>query len=104
MAQVNICEQILSGHKFFEVKRLERFVDGSPSSRIDKEGILAVCATCGEVREVWETGEIIIRKVGQTKDDESEENADLDRRAVERITNHPFLNNGKEKKGDTTAG
>jgi len=68
MAQVNICERILSGHKFFEVRRLERFVDGSPSSRIDKEGILVVCATCGEVREIWETGEMIIRIPGKTEE------------------------------------
>ena len=69
MAQVNICERILSGHKFFEVRRLERFIDGSPSSRIDKEGILVVCATCGEVREIWETGELIIRTEGRTAEE-----------------------------------
>ena len=69
MAQVNICERILSGHKFFEVRRLERFIEGSPSSRIDKEGILVVCATCGEVREIWETGELVIRIEGRTAEE-----------------------------------
>lgn len=85
MAQVNICEFILSGHKFFEIKKLVHYVPDSPSSRPDKDGALVVCATCGEVREIWETGETVIRKAGQTKDDETEAYA-------------------KEKRGETTGG
>lgn len=55
------CDNIVGGHKFFEIKKLSVYVPGSVSYRIAKEGVLVVCATCGEIREAWETGEIIIR-------------------------------------------
>ena len=55
------CDNIVGGHKFFEVKKLSDYIKGSPSYRSAKEGVLVVCATCGEVREAWETGEIVVR-------------------------------------------
>ena len=48
-------------HQFFELKKLSDYIPGSPSYRSAKEGVLMVCGTCGEVREAWETGEIVIR-------------------------------------------
>jgi hypothetical protein len=55
------CNNIVGGHKFFEVKKLSDYVQGSPSYRAAREGVLVVCASCGEVREAWETGEVVIR-------------------------------------------
>ncbi len=51
-------------HQFFTIKLIEDYVTGSPSYRVAKNGVLVVCATCGEVREAWETGEIVIRPRG----------------------------------------
>lgn len=54
------CDSTKIEHKFFEVKKLAQNAPGSPSFRTDREGILLVCIHCGEVRELWEDGTVII--------------------------------------------
>jgi hypothetical protein len=52
-------------HAFFEIKKLAQYVDGAPSFRTAKEGVLVVCAHCGQVREAWESGEIVVRQANE---------------------------------------
>lgn len=44
-------------HKFFEVRKINQY----PGGRITQEGIRLACAFCGEVRDLWETGQIEVR-------------------------------------------
>lgn len=52
-------------HQFFEVKKRFKYVPESPSNRVESEGAMVTCALCGEVRDVWETGEVIIKTHGK---------------------------------------
>lgn len=58
---MSICN--IKDHKFIEIKKISLAVPGSPSYRIAKEGSVVVCAICGEVREVWEDGTVIVKPI-----------------------------------------
>jgi hypothetical protein len=49
-------------HQFFELKKTVRYVQGSPSLRMEKEGVQVVCVLCGERREAWDSGEVDVKE------------------------------------------
>ena len=54
-------------HQFFKIQTRAVFKQGLPAYRYEaeREGVQVVCAICGEVRDVWNTGEIQILVKGQ---------------------------------------
>lgn len=50
-------------HQFFQIKNIFKY----GPIRAEKEGVKVVCAICGEVRDLWEDGEIEISIEGKNE-------------------------------------
>jgi hypothetical protein len=78
----NICNDIVGGHKFFELDRINKPDPDSPAQPgtiggIHRSifGVKVVCATCGEVRHLWPDGTVEVVIKGREKTPEHDPHA-----------------------------